>query len=91
MTDKGTMTLPRCALAGTTYLGEATDGVAAMLTELQAELGVSSSTMVLGGFSQGSMVACTVFAKGLQTADPVILSGSPVDLSMANSKAMSSL
>jgi phospholipase/carboxylesterase len=61
---------------------EATDQVLEMLAELQTELGVSDRQLVVGGFSQGSMVACNaVFARGAETAGLVILSGTPVALS----------
>lgn len=59
---------------------EATDSVVAMLEELRTELSVSSSQLVVGGFSQGSMVACdAVFTRSVQPAGLVVLSGTPLD------------
>ncbi|MCA9578398.1 MAG: hypothetical protein R3B40_06300 [Polyangiales bacterium] len=52
------------------------DAVVAMLDALQAELGVTDAQTVLGGFSQGSMLACDVtFAGGRDFAGLAVLSG----------------
>ncbi len=60
----------------------ATDQVVAMLRVLQDELYVSDDHLLVGGFSQGSMVACNaVFTRNLSPAGLVILSGTPVNLS----------
>ena len=59
---------------------EATDSMVAMIEELRAELSVPDSELIVGGFSQGSMVACNaVFTRAVQPAGLVILSGTPVD------------
>lgn len=61
---------------------EATDRVVGMLTELQDDLSVAEERLVVGGFSQGSMVACNaVFTRELSPSGLVILSGTPVNLS----------
>lgn len=60
---------------------EATDRIVKMLEAMQAELGVPSERLILGGFSQGSMAACNaVFTRGVSPAGLVILSGTPVNL-----------
>lgn len=60
---------------------EATDQLLRMLGALQKELGVPNDRLLLGGFSQGSMLACNaVFARELMPAGLVILSGTPVNL-----------
>jgi phospholipase/carboxylesterase len=62
-------------------MDEATDQVVAMLGEMRSELSVADSELILGGFSQGSMLACNaVFAHSVRAAGLVILSGTPVDL-----------
>ena len=59
---------------------QATDSVVAMLDELRAELSVSDSQLIVGGFSQGSMVACdAVFTRSVRPAGLVVLSGTPLD------------
>ena len=61
----------------------ATDQVVAMLAELQRELGIPDERLVIGGFSQGSMAACNaVFTRDVAPAGLVILSGTPVNLSI---------
>lgn len=60
---------------------EATEQVLRMLEALQAQLGVPNERLVLGGFSQGSMLACNaVFTRELRPGGLVILSGTPVNL-----------
>ena len=60
---------------------EATDAVVAMLAELQQELRVPDQQLVVGGFSQGSMVACNAtFTRDLSPRGLVLLSGTPVNL-----------
>jgi len=60
---------------------DATDGVVQMIDEMQKELDVTSEHLIVGGFSQGSMVACNaVFTRHLTPAGLVILSGTPVNL-----------
>lgn len=60
---------------------EATDRVTGMLAALQTELGAPSERLIVGGFSQGSMVACnSVFTRDVRPAGLAILSGTPVDL-----------
>ena len=57
-------------------LAAAREGVLAMLDALQAELGVAGGRVVLGGFSQGAMVACDVALRSDRTlAGLVLLSG----------------
>ncbi len=52
------------------------EAVVEMLDALQAELGVSDAQTVLGGFSQGSMLACDVTLAGERDfAGLVVLSG----------------
>jgi phospholipase/carboxylesterase len=60
---------------------EATDQVVAMLDALATALSVPVSEMIVGGFSQGSMVACNaVFTREVAPKGLVVLSGTPVDL-----------
>lgn len=59
----------------------ATDQVVEMLGQLQADLDVANDSLILGGFSQGSMVACNaVFTRQVNPQGLVILSGTPVHL-----------
>ena len=61
---------------------EATDRIVDMLGHLQSELGVASKQLTLGGFSQGSMLACNaVFTRNVSPARLVVLSGTPLHLS----------
>jgi len=61
---------------------EATDGVVEMIAVLQKEFEVPDAQLIVGGFSQGSMVGCNaVFTRGVSPAGLVILSGTPVNLS----------
>jgi phospholipase/carboxylesterase len=61
----------------------ATDQIVVMLAELQRDLGVPNERLVIGGFSQGSMAACnTVLTRDVAPAGLVILSGTPVNLSI---------
>ena len=63
-------------------MAEATDAVVNTLRALQSEYNVSDERLILGGFSQGSMVACNaVFDRGVTPAGLIILSGTPVSLS----------
>lgn len=60
---------------------EATDQVVRMLEEMQADLGLSSDRLLVGGFSQGSMLACNaVFTRNVVPCGLIILSGTPVNL-----------
>jgi phospholipase/carboxylesterase len=60
---------------------QATDAVVEMLRALQKELAVPNERLLVGGFSQGSMVACNaVFTREVSAAGLVILSGTPVHL-----------
>jgi len=60
---------------------QATDGVVAMLQAMQEALGVADDRLVVGGFSQGSMVACNaVFTRAVAPGVLVILSGTPVNV-----------
>jgi phospholipase/carboxylesterase len=59
-----------------------TDQVVSMLSELSDDLSVAEERLFVGGFSQGSMLACNaVFTRSLSPAGLVILSGTPVSLS----------
>ena len=61
---------------------KATSQVVEMLRGLQVALGVSDQRLIVGGFSQGSMVACNaVFTRNVSPRSLVILSGTPVNLS----------
>ena len=58
-----------------------TDQVVAMLSQLRDALSVPQEQLIVGGFSQGSMVACNaVFTRSVTPAGLVILSGTPVNL-----------
>jgi phospholipase/carboxylesterase len=60
---------------------EATDQLLEMLSALQDELDVPNERLLLGGFSQGSMLACNaVFARELMPGGLLILSGTPVNM-----------
>jgi phospholipase/carboxylesterase len=60
-------------------LAEARAQVTAMLDALQAELGVGSEQMILGGFSQGSMLACDLVLRDSRPfAGLVLLSTTPL-------------
>ena len=60
---------------------EATDQVVQMLEAMQEQLGVPDERLVVGGFSQGSMVACNaVFTRHVTPAGLVVLSGTAVNL-----------
>jgi phospholipase/carboxylesterase len=57
-------------------LGAARDAVVAMLDALEGELGAPAESTVLGGFSQGAMLACDVALRtGRPLAGLVLLSG----------------
>lgn len=57
-------------------LGAARDAVLAMLDALEGELGAAAETTVLGGFSQGAMLACDVALRtGRPLAGLVLMSG----------------
>ena len=57
------------------------DRVTGMLAALQTELGARNERLIVGGFSQGSMVACnSVFTRDVRPAGLAILSGTPVAL-----------
>lgn len=59
----------------------ATAAVVEMLAALQTALEVPNAGLIVGGFSQGSMVACNAaFTRGVSPAALVILSGTPVNL-----------
>jgi phospholipase/carboxylesterase len=61
---------------------KATDQLVDMLGQLQRDLGVPNDRLVVGGFSQGSMVACNaVFTRNVAPQGLVVLSGTPVSLS----------
>jgi phospholipase/carboxylesterase len=63
-------------------LAEARAQVIAMLDVLQRELNVSSEHMLLGGFSQGSMLACDVALRDSRPlAGLVLLSSTPLCVS----------
>jgi phospholipase/carboxylesterase len=60
-------------------LAEARAQVVAMLDALQRELGVSSDQIILGGFSQGSMLACDLALRDSRPfAGLVLLSTTPL-------------
>jgi len=60
---------------------DATGVVVEMLAALQKELEVPDAELIVGGFSQGSMVACNAaFTRKISPAALVILSGTPVNL-----------
>ena len=64
---------------------EATDRIVEMLQQLTRELGVGNERLTVGGFSQGSMVACNaVFTRDVSPARLVVLSGTPLHLSAWN-------
>lgn len=59
----------------------ATDQVVEMLGGLREALDVGNAPLVVGGFSQGSMAACNaVFARDVNPAGLIVLSGTPVNL-----------
>lgn len=60
---------------------DATDGIVEMLEALQEELAVPKEGLIVGGFSQGSMLACNaVFTRSVEPSGLVVLSGTPVHL-----------
>lgn len=60
---------------------QATDSVVLMFAELQKALEVPNERLVVGGFSQGSMVACNAtFTRDPSPRGLVVLSGTPVNL-----------
>ena len=60
---------------------EATHEVVGTIAALQQALDVGEEQLMVGGFSQGSMVACNaVFTAGLSAAGLIVLSGTPVHL-----------
>jgi len=60
-------------------MAEARAQLVATLDQLEAELGVSSERMILGGFSQGSMLACDVVLRESRPfAGLVLLSSTPL-------------
>ena len=62
---------------------EATDAILEMLDAMTATLRVPSDKLVVGGFSQGSMAACNAaFTRDVVLAGLVVLSGTPVNLSV---------
>ena len=70
---------------------KATDQVVGMLESLQAGLGVSNELLIVGGFSQGSMVACNaVFTRDVapqRLVNPVRHAGEPFGLDRRNAEA----
>lgn len=62
-------------------MDEAREVVSGMLDALETELSAPLERVVLGGFSQGAMLACDVALKGPRSpAGLVLLSGAPVDV-----------
>ena len=62
-------------------MDEATREVVGVIAALQRELDVGEEQLLVGGFSQGSMVACNaIFTAGLSAAGLIVLSGTPVHL-----------
>ncbi|HVR20517.1 MAG TPA: hypothetical protein VMS65_12495 [Polyangiaceae bacterium] len=61
-------------------LTEARERVETFLDACETELGAPRERVVLGGFSQGSMLACDVMLRSERTpAGLVVMSGAPVD------------
>lgn len=62
-------------------MDKATDEVVEMLERMRDELEAPPERLIVGGFSQGSMVACNaVFGRDVSPAGLVILSGTPISL-----------
>jgi phospholipase/carboxylesterase len=60
---------------------EATEQLVEMLQQLQSKLDVPNERLIVGGFSQGSMLACNaVFTREVNPQGLVVLSGTPVHL-----------